>query len=372
MARITRVEIRMVDLIPQVRRTDAIQSFVSQETPLVTISDADGAQGTGYSYTIGTGGPGVISLLRDTLAPRLIGREAEQIEGIWRDLLFATHATSVGALTSIALAAVDTALWDLRCMRAGLPLWQMAGGAKPDVAVYSTEGGWLHIETAALVEDALRMQAAGFAGSKVKIGKPHLAQDDARLAAVRAAVGDDYHLFTDANQGFSLHQAMLRADMLARHGIGWFEEPMPADDVGAHAQLARHSRVPIAVGESLYSLSQFKDYMVAGAASVIQVDAGRIGGITPWLKVAHMAEAFNLSVCPHFLMELHVSLVTAVPNGWMLEYIPQLDAITTTRLDLRAGRAHAPMRPGLGIGWDWGAIGAQTVAGSHSILGGTT
>ena len=89
--------------------------------------------GSGYSYTIGTGGPAVISLLRETLVPRLIGREAEEIEAIWRDLLFVTHATAVGAITSLALAAIDTALWDLRCKRAGLPLWRMAGGAKPAI-----------------------------------------------------------------------------------------------------------------------------------------------------------------------------------------------------------------------------------------------
>lgn len=110
MALVTRAEIRMVDLVPKVRRTDAIQSFVSQETPLVTLTDADRITGTGYSYTIGTGGPAVMSLLRETLIPRLIGSEAEEIERIWRDLLFVTHATSVGAITSLALAAIDTAL----------------------------------------------------------------------------------------------------------------------------------------------------------------------------------------------------------------------------------------------------------------------
>jgi L-alanine-DL-glutamate epimerase-like enolase superfamily enzyme len=244
----------------------------------------------------------------------------------------------------------------------------MAGGAKNSVAVYSTEGGWLHIDTAALVEDALRMKEAGFAGSKIKIGRPHLAEDSARLAAVRAAVGDDFHIFTDANQGFTLHQALMRAEMLADHGIGWFEEPMPADDIGAHAQLASRSPVPIAVGESLYSLSQFKDYLTRDAAHIIQVDVARIGGITPWLKVAHLAEAHNVAVCPHFLMELHISLVTAVPNGWMLEYIPQLDDITSSRLDLRSGRGHAPMTPGLGIDWDWDAIAARVVEGSHATI----
>ncbi len=370
MAKIVRVELRMVDLLPLVRRTDAIQSFVSQETPLVTMTDSDGATGTGYSYTIGTGGRAVMSLLADTLAPRLIGREAEEIEGIWRDLMFATHATAVGAITSLALAAIDTALWDLRCVRAKLPLWRMAGGAKPSVPVYSTEGGWLHIETADLVADAVAMQAAGFAGAKVKIGKPHLSQDRARLAAVRAAVGDEFRLMVDANQAFTLSEALQRADMLAETGVTWFEEPMPADDIAAHARLAATSRVPIAVGESLYSISQFKDYLHAGAAHIIQVDAARIGGITPWLKVAHLAEAHNIAVCPHFLMELHVSLACAAPAGWMLEYIPQLDPITTSRLDLRQGRAYPSQEPGLGIAWDRAAILAQTVPGSHSVITG--
>ena len=361
MAKITHVDICMVNLAPKVKRTDAIQSFVSQETPLVTITDADGAKGTGYSYTIGTGGPAVISLLRETLAPQLIGREAEEIERIWRDLLFSTHATSVGAITSLALAAIDTALWDLRCKRAGLPLWQMAGGAKPNLPLYSTEGGWLHIETSAMVEDALAMKAQGFAGAKVKIGKPHLAQDAARLAAVRAAVGDDFHLMVDANQAFPYHEALRRADMLADHGITWFEEPMPADDLTGHARLAAASRVPIAVGESLYSPGQFADYLRAGACSIVQVDVARVGGITPWLKVAHMAEAMNIAVCPHFLMELHISLVCAIPNSWMLEYIPQLEAITTSRLDFRHSLAFPPTEPGLGIDWDWDAINNRSL-----------
>ena len=370
MARIKRVEIRMVDLKPKVQRTDAIQSFVSQETPFVVVTDEDGAFGVGYSYTIGTGGPAVVSLLKETLAPMLIGREAEEIERIWRDLLFKTHATAVGAITSLALAAIDTALWDLRCMRASLPLWRMAGGAKPSIDLYSTEGGWLHIETAALVDDALAVKAQGFAGSKIKVGRPTLMQDSERLAAVRAAVGDDYRLMVDANQAFHFHEALMRSRMLAEHGVSWFEEPMPADDLAGHIRLAQQSPVPIAVGESMYSPGQFADYLRMGACSIVQVDVARVGGITPWFKVAHMAEAMNVAVCPHFLMELHVSLVCAIPNSWMLEYIPQLDTIAGNRLDIRDGRAFPSDAPGLGIDWDMPAIVSQTVAGSHSVHGG--
>ena len=129
MAHITHVELKMVDLVPKVKRVDAIQSFVSQETPLVTVFDSDGASGTGYSYTIGTGGPSVMALLEHTLAPALIGKDPDRIEAVWRDLLFLTHATSVGAITSLALAAIDTALWDLRCKKSSLPLWKAAGGS---------------------------------------------------------------------------------------------------------------------------------------------------------------------------------------------------------------------------------------------------
>lgn len=369
MARIKQIEILMVDLKPKVRRTDAIQSFDSQETPIIRVTDADGATGTGYSYTIGTGGPSIIALLERTLAPRLIGRDADEIEAIWRDLLFATHATAVGAITSLALAAIDTALWDLRCKRAGLPLWRMAGGAKSSVPLYTTEGGWLHIETQALVDDALAAQAKGFAGSKIKIGRPNLSEDRARLLAVRNAVGPAYEIMTDANQSFSLPEAIRRSVVLEEAGVAWFEEPMPADDVGAHVRLANSTRVPVAVGESMYSLAQFKDYLQAGGCSIVQADVARIGGITPWLKVAHLAEAYNVPICPHFLMELHVSLVCAVPNAPWLEYIPQLDLIASESMRIEKGRALPSDAPGLGVAWDWDAIAHHGVMAPVTIAG---
>ncbi|MEM6886907.1 MAG: mandelate racemase/muconate lactonizing enzyme family protein [Pseudomonadota bacterium] len=364
MAKISRVEVFLVYLDPKVKRTDAIQSFDSQETPFVLITDEFGASGLGYSYTIGQGGPAIMSLLQDTLVPQLLGREAEEIERIWRDLLFSTHATSVGAITSLALATIDTALWDLRCKRAGLPLWRLLGGAKSSVPMYTTEGGWLHISTEDLVADAVQARAAGFTGSKVKIGRPHLSEDKERLQAVREAVGPGYEIMADANQAFTLGEAKRRATVLQALDIGWFEEPMPADNVGAHAQLAAGTSVPIAVGESLYSISQFKDYLVCNACSIVQVDVARIGGITPWMKVAHMAEAHNVAVCPHFLMELHVSLVCAVPNAPWLEYIPQLDDLTVSSMCMNAGRAYPSDSPGLGIGWDMDRIAAAR----HSAL----
>ena len=367
MSRITQVEAMMVDLVPKVRRVDAIQSFVSQETPIIRITDADGAVGIGYSYTIGTGGPSVMKLIQHTLGPALIGRDAAMVEQIWRDLLFLTHATTVGAITAIAMAAIDTALWDLRCRKAGLPLHVMAGGAQERVRLYTTEGGWLHLETEALVDDALRQKAAGFGGAKLKVGRP-LHEDVSRIAAVRQAVGQGFEIFTDANQAFAVDEAIRRARRYEDLDIGWLEEPLPADDLDGHLRLSRSTSVPIAIGESLYSPLHFRDYLQRGACSVVQVDVGRIGGITPWLKVAHLAECFNVAVSPHFLMELHVSLCAAVPNARWVEYIPQLESLTTEGMTINDGYAVPSREPGLGIAWDWPAIDRQVTEGSRFIL----
>jgi L-alanine-DL-glutamate epimerase-like enolase superfamily enzyme len=362
MAVIRAVEILQVDLAPKVVRTDAIQAFVRQETPIVRLVCDDGSEGIGYTYTIGTGGSSVVALIADHLAPKLVGRDPDCIEAIWKDLFFSTHATAVGAITSLALAAIDTALWDLRCRRIGLPLWKAAGGAQPQVPVYTTEGGWLHLSTETLVEQTVAAKAQGFRGAKLKVGRPHVAEDVARLTAVRDAVGDAFELMVDANQCFTVAEAIRRARAFEPLGLAWLEEPLPAEDLGGHVELAAHTAIPIAVGESLYHPAHFREYLERGACSIVQADVARIGGVTPWLKVAHLAETFNVAVCPHFLMELHVSLTAAVPNAAWVEYIPQLDDLTTSRLAIENGFALAPAAPGLGIAWDWPSVERRAVA----------
>jgi L-alanine-DL-glutamate epimerase-like enolase superfamily enzyme len=356
MPKITRVEIFQVDLKPKVPRSDAIQSFSMQETPMLRLFCDDGSEGTGYSYTIGNGASSVLALLRDHMAPRLLGKDAERVEEIWKDLFFYTHATSVGAITSIALCVVDTALWDRRCRAAGLPLHIFAGGAHRRIPVYDTEGGWLHLKPGEVVENALAAKEKGFRAVKIKIGRPHVAEDVARLAAVRKALGAGYDIMTDANQGFTVSEAVRRARHYEALDIAWFEEPLPAEDLNGHVVLSQSTSVPIAVGESLYHPSHFREYLQRGACSIVQVDVGRVGGITPWLKVAHLAESFNVQVCPHFLMEIHLGLCCAVPNATWLEHIPQLDDITRSRIKIHDGYAQPSDAPGLGIDWDWKAI----------------
>ena len=368
MSKIERIEVMQVDLIPKVVRTDAIQAFTKQETPIVRITTDDGIVGTGYAYTVGTGGSAVIAMIRDDLAPALIGRDAALVEQIWKDLFFHVHANAVGATVSLSLAAIDLALWDVRCQKAGEPLWRLAGGAQKRLPLYSTEGGWLNFTIEELVDGALQAKEQGFLGCKPKVGKPSAAEDVARLQAVREAVGPDFAVMVDANQAFTVSEAIRRARLFEPLDLAWFEEPMPAEDLRGHMRLSSSTSLPVAVGESIYHASHFREYLANDACSIVQVDVARIGGITPWLKVAHMAESFNISVCPHYLMEIHVSLCAAVPNAQWVEYIPQLTDLTTAAMRIGDGHAYPPEAPGLGIAWDMSVIKERLVDGSYGEI----
>jgi len=349
--RIVRAEAYLVDLDPLSKRTDATLSFEKQETIFVELEAEGGLVGTGYAYTIGKGGRAVLELLRSDVLHLLIGEEAREIEALWHKLYWATHAIA-GAITSLALAAVDIALWDLKGLSLGEPLWLLAGGAQHGVPVYDTEHGWLHLDLGELVDGAKGSVANGMSGVKVKVGRPSGEEDAERLSAVREAIGPSIDLMVDANHAFTAAEARRRALLFEKTNLYWFEEPLPPDDIAGHRELLAFTAVPVAVGESLYSPGAFQQYLNARAASVLQPDVARVGGVTPWLKVAHTAELFNVKVAPHFLMELHVSLACAVPNSVYVEYIPQLAPLCLSQLEIRDGLAVPPSLPGTGIDWD--------------------
>lgn len=232
--------------------------------------------------------------------------------------------------------------------------------------IYNTEGGWLNFTPEELVDHAIEARAAGFRGFKVKVGRPHVAEDVARLAAVRRALGPEFELMVDANQCFTVSEAIRRARHYEEFDPAWFEEPLPAEDVAGHVRLSQSTALPIAIGESLYHPAHFREYLRLDACSIVQVDVARIGGITPWLKTAHLAETFNLQVCPHYLMELHVALCAAVPNATWVEYIPQLDSITESSISIVDGYAAPASSPGIGIAWNWKSI--ERMRQGHAVI----
>ena len=343
-------------------RTDAIQAFVSQETPIVRVHDADGAVGTGYSYTIGTGGSSIVRLLHDHLAPELIGRDAEADRG---DLAGppVPDPRHAGRRRSPRWRSPPSTPRSGTCaaVKAGLPLHVMAGGAQERVPLYTTEGGWLQLEPDALVERGAGRQGARLLRLQGQ-GRPAARREDvARLAAVREAVGPGFEIMVDANQAFTVDEAIRRARLYEPLDLAWLEEPLPAEDLGGHVRLAAGTTLPIAVGESIYSLSHFREYLQRGACSIVQADVARIGGITPWLKVAHLAEAFNVADLP------------ALPDGAARRARRRGAQRSLGRIHPAARRHHArgmtveeghavpPEAPGLGIAWDMEAIEGRRV-----------
>lgn len=307
----------------------------------------EGTSGMGYTYTLGHGGHGVHAFLASELAPQLVGAEVGRPEPIWERLWMRSLRYGRGGAISVALGALDTALWDLASKRAGLPLFRFIGERRSSTPVYgsSIDLGYSNDELDATVEEWMDR---GFGAVKVKVGRS-LGEDVERLRRVRSVIGNDTHLMVDANNGWQLPEAIRRFERFGEFDLTWIEEPLVPDDIDGHAHLQRAGGAAVAAGETLFSVADFQRYFSSKALSYVQADVGRVGGITPWLKVATLAEANDLPMAPHFLQDLHVHLLCAVPNGSWLEYLPLLDAVMEEPLNVEHGVACPPERVGHGI-----------------------
>ncbi|RVX47708.1 L-alanine-DL-glutamate epimerase-like enolase superfamily enzyme [Nonomuraea polychroma] len=275
----------------------------------------DGRTGTGFSWTPQIGAHAVRALLDHDLREALIGLPAHP-ETVWDRLWRHLREAGPGGITTIALAGIDLALWDLRCGDAGLA--DVLGRRRDEVPVYGS-GVNLHYSLEELLEQVRRWTAAGHQGVKIKVGRPDLAEDVARVAAVREVLGPDRLLMIDANQRWDLHRARRALAALREFDLHWIEEPLPADDVAAHVELRRSIDVPVAVGENVYTTYGFRDLLTAGACDVVQPNVVRVGGITPFLRIVELARTFDVPVYPHLLPDVSGQLALALPLPIMAE-----------------------------------------------------
>ncbi|MET4634331.1 mandelate racemase/muconate lactonizing enzyme family protein [Kaistia defluvii] len=326
------------------------------------IETADGQSGLGYTYTIGTGGHATKAMIDHDLAPMLIGHDADDIDTLYDEMQSRLHYVGRGGIASFAISAIDIALWDLRGLRQNLPLWKMAGGAGKSPLTY--RGGVdLNYPIEKLVQSVGGYLDQGYRAIKIKIGKPDLAEDVARLRAVRDRIGPSNKLMVDGNFGYDLDRAMAAGKAFEPFDLTWFEEPMEPDDFAGYGELAKATRVPLAMGENLHTLQEFKHAFEHSSLSFIQPDASNCGGVTGFLRVAKLAEPLGIPVCSHGMQELHVSLVPAVPNaGWLEVHAFQIDRYTLRPLVVVDGRAVAPDEPGSGVRFDWAALEALPIA----------
>ncbi|MFB4295761.1 mandelate racemase/muconate lactonizing enzyme family protein [Actinomadura sp. NTSP31] len=284
---------------------------------LVTLALDDGRSGTGISWTPQIGAHAVKALLEHDVRDAVIGLPAHP--GVVWDRLSAHLAeTGRSGIVPIAMAGVDLALWDLECGERSLV--DVLGPRRESVPVYGS-GVNLHYTLDELTAQAARWAAAGYPAVKIKVGRPSLAEDVARVAAVREVIGPDTALMIDANQRWDLHRARTALRALERFEPSWIEEPLPADDLAAHVELRRSTGTPIAVGENVATAHGFRDLLTAGACDVVQPNVVRVGGITPFLRIADLARVFDVPVYPHLLTELSGQLALALHHPAMVERV---------------------------------------------------
>lgn len=307
--------------------SSALGTYEEMDCVAVTVHTDEGP--SGFGYTMGLGGAwsaAVATYIEQELAPGAIGADPLAPERVWQRMWGPNKPRMRAGLGVWALSAVDIACWDILGKAANLPLHCLLGGYRTEVPVYGS-GGWHDLTDDELVAECEAFAAQGIDAYKYKIGA---ARDHERTALLRRAMGEDFILLADANQGFTVREAVEASRMLADHGVAWIEEPVLADTVADLADVAGRSAVPTAAGENVYLRWGFRELCESRGADYLQPDVVRCGGVTEFRKIAAIADAFNVALSSHLCHELSISLVGASPRGWRVEYAELLPPGTFT------------------------------------------
>lgn len=313
---------------------------------VVQLHTDDGAVGTGYTNVIGGGAHAIRSFTASEYLPLVVGHEPHEVRALWQRMWLTGMSRGRKGVAMYALSAVDIALWDLLAQQAGLPLHKLLGGSIDRVPVYG-DGCWLSLSTDELVAHARRYADMGCFGVKVKVGRD-IADDVQRVTAVREAVGPDMDVMIDANQRYDPMTALEVARRMEPLRIAWFEEPVVADSVHDQARVAARSPIPIAAGENEYSRYGFRELIEHQAVHILQPDVHRVGGVTEFLRIVALGDAWNMPVIPHTSHELHAQLVATFPaprgceyHDWFPKEVFQED------FSVVDGHVRVPDRPGI-------------------------
>ncbi|WP_152364198.1 mandelate racemase/muconate lactonizing enzyme family protein [Microlunatus speluncae] len=320
---------------------------------VVEVITDDGRRGTGFSWTPTIGAAAVQALLDHDITAFLIGKPAHPV-AVWDDLWAHLHEAGGGGITTIAMAGIDLALWDLQARDLDRSVPALLGVRHRELPGYGS-GVNLHYPTDELLEQVRRWLAVGYRAIKIKIGSPELERDLDRVAAVRELIGPGVALMLDANQRWDLPAALRGANALTRFDPYWLEEPVRADDTHSYVELRRRTSIPIAAGENVHHRYRFAELIKAGGIDVVQPNLVRVGGITPFLRIADLAATSGLQLAPHLLADVSAQLAVTLPGPVWVEEVEdtsfeQLGLVTTPTPVVRDGaRIRIEDRPGLGL-----------------------
>ena len=316
---------------------------------LVRVTTDAGITGENLVFTLNNVRTPVLREMVHSLAPLVKGRDAGHIANFWsrawKDINFIGHK----GVSIVGMSAIDGALWDLLGKASGLPIYRLLGGHSPTVPAYHSGGLWLSSSIDALTREAQDFVGQGFQAIKMRLGSATFSQDVARVRAVREAIGPQVKLMADANQGMTVSGAIRLGRMLEEFELTWFEEPLPAYDLEGVARVAAALDTPIASGETEYTRYGFRQMLELKSADILMPDLQRVGGVTEFVKVAHMAEAYDVPVSSHLFSEMSLQVLGGLANAMYLEYMPWFSSLYNEAIVFHAGSAVVPERPGWGF-----------------------
>ena len=318
--KIEQVEAFAISIPLRAAVSDAVRRITHRDHLIVRIR-AGGLEGAGF--TLGyDGSKAMVSLVDTIFRPILEGADALESERLWAEMYRQSIQAGRRGAALRAISAIDIALWDLRGKAAKMPVMQLLGVHSTSLRCYATGGYYREGQTEdELVREMAGYVEQGFTAVKLKVGKLAASKDAARMRAVRRELGDGIDLLLDANGGWPDSSTAIAAlRQLEEYRPYWIEEPVRADNLSAMARIAEALDMPVATGELESTRWAFAELLERRAADILQPDATVVGGVGEWLKVAHMAAAFDIPVAPHYNWDIHTQLVAAIPNGLFIEY----------------------------------------------------
>jgi L-alanine-DL-glutamate epimerase-like enolase superfamily enzyme len=328
----------------------------TREFVTLELGTDQGAVGLGLTFFGGALTPALKTAV-DELARLTVGEDPTQVEAITAKLRRAAGSSGPGGIFTLALSAVDIACWDLKGKAMGQSVCALLGGLRDRVATYASGALMRPHPIDYLAKAGPRLRDMGFRQMKMQCGsEPTVAASVERVRVMRESIGSDIDLMCDINQLWSVNQAIEIGRRIEPYHLFWLEDPTTHDDYPGMARVADALTTPIAAGEYHYGIVPFRHLLEHRSIDIVMIDLLRVGGITQWMKVAGMAEAFNLPVVSHLVPEIHVHLVAAIPNGLTVEYMPWTLALYEESPPIERGQLVVPKKPGLGLAFDQAAM----------------
>jgi len=328
----------------------------TREFVTLELDTDQGLQGIGLTFFGGPLTPALKAAV-DDLCQMVIGEDPMGVEAVSEKLRRAAASAGPEGIFTLALSAIDIALWDIKGKALNQTVCSLLGGCRDRISTYASGALMRPMSLGYLAEAGPRLVASGFRQMKTQMGaEPTAEREVARIRTLREAIGDDIDLMCDINQLWNVNQAIDIGRRVEEYHLFWLEDVVARDDYQGLARVADALTTPIAAGEYVYGIRPFRHMLEARSVDIVMIDLLRVGGITQFRKVAGMAEAFNLPVVSHLIPEIQVHNIAAIPNGLTVEYMPWTLRLFEETPEIVGGEIVVPDRPGLGLRFDQDVI----------------